>query len=751
MSHLVSESEISARLGYKILLAGLSEAGKTAVKRIFFLRQQTDDVDNLSATLNYERLILNVAQVPITIVDLGGQRVFLKRFLGNFSPFIFNSVKAFIFLIDVENKTTRNNSIQYFISCVERLESFSKNAHFYVFLHKNDLVQHLPNYENIHEQLKEQFQLDCSQKISFFRTTIYRPETVIDAFGRIFEITMPDLAKSDYVDGRKIGQIEEYGETFVTVVPTAVQERTREISTQVLPPVTPEFDAATARPSADVGATMLTQLKSLMIEKTDVPSTGVPKTPVKVAGDSSVLSKLQGLMQEGTTKQDAAAEPIAESVPYLSSMAAEETTSETILAPQQEVTTAEPVTPAEPSQQGVAAAKPISPEAPLQLEDDIAINKRISHLIHFYGIEADEATAVAKSGYTDVFEVAATSRIPIPLVLDFLLKYIPFIVSEGLEVATLSNDRLLDVLGAHLRGQVPEDKILSLLVIAAKKPQWGIDKIVQKSFALPKIEIEAAKKERKKKKKVVVAKPRKKVQILVPVESESQEGILTFPDSHGIGFNIELTEDSNCRLFFYQQGHPIGNSLVSSKITAEELMYLLYYEMHLPFEGGLTAVDFVARIIHSAIMRTVAPSSIEAPDAVTPSSEIDKIQFIIPIDIATEEGFMELPDSQDVAVKVMMVDDGFLVMFKQRGHDIGQTTISKPMSARQLVSLMHDVMLLPIESEIALDFAGKIIIAAFKRLREAGISTSAAIEKHVPKKDDDTSDELMRYLEALRD
>ncbi|MHA2231850.1 MAG: hypothetical protein ACXAB4_05105, partial [Candidatus Hodarchaeales archaeon] len=345
----------------------------------------------------------------------------------------------------------------------------------------------------------------------------------------------------------------------------------------------------------------------------------------------------------------------------------------------------------------------------------------------------------------------ATSRIPIPLVLDVLLKYIPFIESEGLEVDTLTNERLLDILGAHLRGQVSEDKILSLLAIAVERPQWGIDKIIQKSFALPKVTIEATKKERKKKKEVVIEKPRERVQILVPIESESQEGILTFPDSQGIGFTVELTEDSNCRLFFHQQGHPIGKSLVSSKITAEELMYLLYYELQLPFEGGMTAVDFASRIIHNAIRRAVAPSRIEAPDAVTPSSETDQIQIIIPIDIATEEGFMELPDSQGVAVKVMMVDDSFLVKFKQRGHNIGQTTISKPMSARQLVSLMRDVMLLPIESEEALDFAGKIIIAAFKTLREAGVSTSAAIEKYVPKKDDDTSDELMRYLEALRD
>ena len=80
MSEWVSEEEIVSKLGHKILIAGLSEAGKTAVKRIFFLKQSTEDVSNLSATLNYERLSITIKNTTITIVDLGGQKIFLKRF-----------------------------------------------------------------------------------------------------------------------------------------------------------------------------------------------------------------------------------------------------------------------------------------------------------------------------------------------------------------------------------------------------------------------------------------------------------------------------------------------------------------------------------------------------------------------------------------------------------------------------------------------------------------------------------------------
>ncbi|MHA2334082.1 MAG: ADP-ribosylation factor-like protein [Candidatus Hodarchaeales archaeon] len=214
----VSKGERTSRLGHKILIAGLSEAGKTAVKRVFFMKQKADDVDNLDATINYERMAFNINDVPITIIDLGGQRVFIKRFLSGFSPFIFSSVKIFLFVIDVAVKSTRNNAMQYFSSSLEKLKKFSPDAKFFVFLHKNDLVRNLPNYESVHSQLKEQFQLESTEKIHYFRTTIYKPETIIKGFGRAIEIAIPSIARSKYVDGMTIGQVEEYAEKYVTTV-----------------------------------------------------------------------------------------------------------------------------------------------------------------------------------------------------------------------------------------------------------------------------------------------------------------------------------------------------------------------------------------------------------------------------------------------------------------------------------------------------------------------------------------------------
>jgi hypothetical protein len=214
MSKWISASDLEATMGHKILIAGLQEAGKTAIKRIFFLRQQAVDVNSLKATIDYERMAVKMNDVPITVVDLGGQRIFIRRFLNSFSPFIFNSVKILIFVIDVSLKSTRNNSVQYFASAVQKLKEYSPNAEVYVFLHKNDLIKNSPNYESIHAQIKEQFQVECDQKIKFFRTTIFDESSVVNAFGRIFELSIPKAAKSKFVDERSIDGGEEFSDKF---------------------------------------------------------------------------------------------------------------------------------------------------------------------------------------------------------------------------------------------------------------------------------------------------------------------------------------------------------------------------------------------------------------------------------------------------------------------------------------------------------------------------------------------------------
>ena len=485
MSSWISRIEISTRLGHKLLLAGLSEAGKTAVKRIFFLKHGSQEVDDLSATLNYERMIVQIEDTPITIVDLGGQKVFLKRFLGSFSPFVFGGVTAFLFLIDVGNQSKFENAVQYFASCVERLEQYSPNATYYVFLHKNDLVRDSSNYEEMHNQMKKMIQKETSKPVNFFRTTIYEPETVTNGFGRLIELAMPNLAESSYVEGIRFGPIEEHTEITTQVDEIIPQTIEQEVD---IPPemgeITPGVSEKELEPMKTTGnSAVLNKLQDMMQSAVRTQQTTLEKPSLegkKTAGDPAVLEKLGVLMKTAMKPNGTPVE--IEDVPFLGAAAVEEKFEEKTLTSTVGTISLGEHPPKETKVGRISFLDDIEDEP----GPDPELEKKMTHLVKFYRIRTDEAAELVMSQYNEVFEIAATSGIPVPLVLNVLLKYIPFIRSKGLNVDTLTKDKIVDILAQHIRGVVRENDLFKCFTIAAERPGMTIDEIVTEYFTSPK-------------------------------------------------------------------------------------------------------------------------------------------------------------------------------------------------------------------------------------------------------------------------
>ncbi|MFX0171957.1 MAG: ADP-ribosylation factor-like protein [Candidatus Hodarchaeota archaeon] len=752
MSEWVSQSEITARLGYKILIAGLSEAGKTAVKRIFFLKQKTEDVDSLRATINYERLSVSIHGKPINIVDLGGQKIFLKRFLSSFSPFVFSSVKIFIFLIDVANKTSRNNAVAYFAACHEKLMKYSPNAEVFVFLHKNDLVRNSPNYENIHELLKEQFQLEYpGSSLRFFRTTIYKPETIIDSFGRIFELTIPEIAKSELVEERTIGPIEEYAKEGLTLRKKVEKVELPQLGStpqDMLPMATSEVSS-----SLDLA------------ERSQAEIAGISSQ--KMAGDSQVLEKLKGLMRQATTgKSGLMADSVSTSsteIPYLGNAATEEMEEEVELTHVEE-----PVLENNQIMQEEKIETPpvtvLTPTVEEEIEPSIKeVDNKINNLMKFYNLERDHAEGIVKSGYTDLFEtVAATGVIQVPLILDVLFKYIPFIRSEGLDIELLTNERLLSIFVAFLQGQFDETDFTKCLIFSIERPQISIDEIIEKYIVVPKIK--AVKKEIV---KVPETKPLETAHIDIPIETERIEGVIRIPETP-LGFKVEI-EDENIRISFHSYNEvtgdksEIGHSTVSETITVKEISYLMAYELNMVdlgfFEGGRAAIEFSAKIVHEAI-RQLQEYQIKSFDEIAEVDVVEphKIHFIVPIEIEMEGDFLLLPDSENVAFTIERDQQGFKLRFSQRGFPIGDIIVEETTDVQQLRKILQEAMQLPINSDSAVDFAARVIQATLSILvvtAKISDSRKEPIKLEVPKTpseskvEDDTSDQLEHYLRLL--
>jgi hypothetical protein len=219
------------------------------------------------------------------------------------------------------------------------------------------------------------------------------------------------------------------------------------------------------------------------------------------------------------------------------------------------------------------------------------INKQISSLIEFYGIDVEFATEVVNSGFSGLFKMATTAGVPINLVGDVIIKYIPFLKSKGLEIENISLDRLLDIFSSFLRGSISEDNVFKCLIFATKKPKMSIDTIISKYLAEPEVKV-------KKTPKMIISVP------ALTVETEIPEGVITLPDTKGIGFKASIIEN-NAHLIFYCENKPVGRSKVSTTISIDGLIYLLTLEMNLHtlglVTGGERSINFAARIIHEAL------------------------------------------------------------------------------------------------------------------------------------------------------
>ncbi len=729
MSEWVSKAEISAKMGYKILLAGLSEAGKTAVKRIFFLKQSTKEVDSLGATINYERMTMNIKNVPVTILDLGGQKVFLKRFLSGFSPFVFSSVKVFVFLIDTANKSTRNSAIQYFISCLEMLDKFSPDAKKFVFLHKNDLVRHLPNYESIHEQLKEQFQLECpSIRLSFFRTSIYKPETVIDAFGRIFELTFPQLAKSEFVDHREIGIIEEYAEKEMTV---------REEVQKIVQP--------------QLGSTPQDMLPLTPIHQSNLRETQsefLTSASARVAGDPKILDRLQSLMRQAISEtpnlnHEQLSKDSLLDHPFLKSSIKEEVETENVFP--LEIETA----PETSSSSTPIETKADQPPEIIITEGEIVDS--VNHLINFYGLESQQAKAIVKKGYNNLFEsVAATSAIEVSFIVDVFLKYLPILKSKGVDIEKLDYERFFMIFFAIITGNLAKDDILKCIAFAIKKPELSIDEIIEEHFAKP-VEVPVAE---IKKEEIVEesVEPTELTHINIPVETDKINGLITIPNAKNLGFKIDLV-DSNVQIEFHNLKEKklhqriIGRTTVSSAISVDEIIYLMAYELNMLtlgfFDKKKSSIRFSAQIVHKAIQE-LREKNIKTSKRLSPH-----LNFIIPVEIEIEKDFLLIPDTDKLAFNLEKKNERFILEFKQRGFPIGTILVEKTDTLSTIREILTEKMQLPIESEYAVDFAAKIIHTALCILVKVDESLSKA--KKIPghKEDEETTEKLKHYLDLL--
>ncbi|MHA2335337.1 MAG: ADP-ribosylation factor-like protein [Candidatus Hodarchaeales archaeon] len=724
MSGLTDEKELASRFGHKIIIAGLSEAGKTAIKRIFFLKQKTKDVDKLGATLSYERMAVSIKGVTVSIVDLGGQRIFIKRFLSSFSPFIFSSVRVCLFVIDVSEKTTRNNSIQYFSSCVERLQELSPGALYFVFLHKNDLVRNLPNYESIHAQLKQQFQHECPKRIHFLRTTIYKPETVVDSFGRVFELALPNIAESDYVDGRLIGQIEEYADKDFTVeikdtlcpscssVLVDDQYRTNGLICNFCgyrPSKIPE--KSTTRGMKEVKGdlnelqeAMMTSLKeSSQVATTSSHQLPMEKTPT-YESVSDTIEELQSIT-DSVTKSSMRTRTKQE-VPYIRYAAVEEKHKDSTLTTASDITISD------------------------------TRHSRVSYLTTLYRIKDDEAQAIIDNNQDRTFENAAKAGVPVDLLRDVFLKHMPFLERQGLLNESF-NSRLVETFSPFLKGLVKKEEYIELMYLVAKS-QAPVSVITEQYL---KIMEEERLKKQKELERIPVIKSTEPEKVTL---EEQDLDIIVLSKEQSIGFTIE-EKDQNVRLSFYQGNNRLSSTVISRNMSIDELRFMLVFETELPVQNHKMFANRASPIIHNRINQKFGPKTVEI------AKEAEKVVPISDLQSTTVQllGF-PLIEGEQINFTVEVKNKQFQVIFMLGYRTIGEIVVPFAVTAPELENAVSTTFVSMLKGMVIpkdnIFVASQLIFSSIQSLKKK--FDPRLVEQP---EEDDSSNLLHAYLEMLDD
>ena len=187
---------------------GLSEAGKTTIRRVVMSGQSGDELKRYDATIDYERESKRIAGESLSVIDIGGQESFLEKYTGEMAEFAFSDVASLIFVVDTSDLSRLPRSKYYFDAALLKLEKFSSDAKVFCFLHKIDLIE-TDNLQATLDMVRSMMITDISKPIEFFLTSIFD--------GSIFPAMSEAVSVFLHKKDEMLSSMKRFSETHETV------------------------------------------------------------------------------------------------------------------------------------------------------------------------------------------------------------------------------------------------------------------------------------------------------------------------------------------------------------------------------------------------------------------------------------------------------------------------------------------------------------------------------------------------------
>ena len=160
---------------------GLAQSGKTTIVKVTAEGMIPQKKADYTATLDYKRNTYDLFGTKVSMFDLGGQKSFLDRFIGELAEFVFSSVSALIFVVDVSNMDTISLAKYYYEMGKKTLKKYSPEAETKILLHKMDLIDAKKKADFI-TSVKEFLEFDKADEI--FETNVF-DRSIFTAMERI--------------------------------------------------------------------------------------------------------------------------------------------------------------------------------------------------------------------------------------------------------------------------------------------------------------------------------------------------------------------------------------------------------------------------------------------------------------------------------------------------------------------------------------------------------------------------------------
>ncbi|MBN1328192.1 MAG: hypothetical protein JXA54_01850 [Candidatus Heimdallarchaeota archaeon] len=193
----------------KILLMGLQQAGKTAIKDVVFFGKSADSVENYMATIHYERQFIDEEKKSL-IIDSGGQESYWNEAVTHFRHLVFSNVKLLLWIIDMTRADLFEESERRFSFTIRQYKKENPDGNIAILCHKVDKIppeELVPMLEHVRESFS-----DPKYVIRFEPSSIYYPDSLKELVFTLMKDAGINTKRFELITniGQKVEESEEF-------------------------------------------------------------------------------------------------------------------------------------------------------------------------------------------------------------------------------------------------------------------------------------------------------------------------------------------------------------------------------------------------------------------------------------------------------------------------------------------------------------------------------------------------------------